>query len=136
MIRRCHETKHPRYKDWGGRGIKVCDRWRKDYFAFQADVGLRPDERHQIDRIDNDGNYEPGNVQWVLAAANSAYNRRRMRADNKSGNPGVTWNKLQKRWIAGITVSTRYIYLGSYVSKSAAIKVRKSAEEKFTGMIE
>lgn len=136
MIRRCHYPNHPRYADWGGRGIVVCERWRNDYFAFQEDVGSRPGNDYQLDRIDNEGNYEPGNTQWVLAVDNSAYNKRRIRKDNNSGVSGVTWDKQQERWRVGITVSTRHIYLGTYVSKSMAIKVRKSAEKMFLGMIE
>ena len=64
MIARCNRPTSSGYRNYGGRGIKVCDRW-KDYSLFMKDVGPRPDEDHSLDRIDNDGNYEPGNVRWA-----------------------------------------------------------------------
>jgi hypothetical protein len=62
MLNRCNRPKDNRWKDYGGRGIRVCKRWRK-FENFLADVGVRP-ENHTLGRIDNDGNYEPGNVAW------------------------------------------------------------------------
>jgi len=65
MIQRCTNPSNPGYKRYGGRGIKVCDRW-KDFTNFLADVGERPSPELSIDRYpDNDGNYEPGNVRWA-----------------------------------------------------------------------
>lgn len=65
MKERCFKTKHPKYKNYGGRGIKVCDRWRNSFDKFKADVGDRPTEGHSLDRINNDGNYEPANCRWA-----------------------------------------------------------------------
>ena len=64
MIARCDNPKHPSFHQYGGRGIVVCDRWRESYWHFYADIGPRPSPRHSLDRIDRDGNYEPGNVRW------------------------------------------------------------------------
>lgn len=72
MRQRCLNPKAIGYKRYGGRGITVCDQWRDSFEAFLADVGPRPSAAHSIDRIDNDGNYEPGNVRWATTAQQHA----------------------------------------------------------------
>lgn len=68
MLNRCLDSKNERYLDYGGRGIKVCDRWLK-FEHFLEDMGEKPDPSLQLERIDNDGNYEPGNCEWATRAA-------------------------------------------------------------------
>lgn len=68
LIGRCEDKKRKQYKDYGGRGIKVCKRWRKSFQAFIDDMGPRPSRFHSIDRINNDGNYEPSNCRWETRA--------------------------------------------------------------------
>jgi hypothetical protein len=78
MKQRCLNQNNKRYEDYGGRGISVCDRWLHSFENFLADVGRKPGLGYSIDRINNDGNYEPGNCRWATKLEQSR-NRRKYR---------------------------------------------------------
>ena len=65
MRQRCSNPKNKSWHRYGGRGIKVCERWEKSFMDFISDVGIPADPSVELDRTNNDGNYEPGNARWV-----------------------------------------------------------------------
>lgn len=89
MKERCLNSNSSRYKDWGGRGITICDEWKNSsivFFEWALNNGYA--DNLQIDRIDNDGDYGPSNCRFVTPSVNSS--KRRKRSDNKSGFIGVS----------------------------------------------
>ncbi|QHJ80631.1 MAG: hypothetical protein [Bacteriophage sp.] len=87
MKQRCTNPKHPKFRHYGGRGIKVCERWQS-YDNFISDMGPRPSLKHSVERKDNEGDYTPGNCVW--ATQTTQCNNRRTRKDNTLGERGVS----------------------------------------------
>lgn len=90
MISRCINPRETGYKHYGGRGITVCDRWRYSFDNFLADMGERP-EGKTLDRIDNEGNYEPGNCRWATWSEQQS---------NKRPPTAETIEKRRQAWAA------------------------------------
>jgi len=83
MKKRCYNEKNHNYPNYGGRGITVCDRWMEPngmgFVNFCEDMGHRPSSKHSIDRINNDGNYEPSNCKWSTNSEQMKNQRRSLK---------------------------------------------------------
>ena len=126
MRKRCLSENHADYKNYGGRGITICERW-DSFENFISDMGRRPADELTLERVDNDGNYEPSNCKWATRTEQSRNRRRQSR--NTSGVTGIT--KRGKHWLAKITVNYKQIYLYQGKDFNLACRVRKDAEQKY-----
>ncbi len=95
MKKRCFNPKQPKYPRYGGRGITVCQEWLHNFKAFLSHIGPRPGPEYSLDRIKNDGNYEPGNVRWATAKQQQA-NGSRARLTTFMGEP-LPLNEVGRR---------------------------------------
>ena len=121
MIQRCTNIKQKSYKDYGGRGITVCDEWL-DINNFINDMYPTFKEGLTIDRIDVGGNYEKFNCRWANKITQQR-NTRRLISSNKSGYRGVSFRKDTNKWRAIIRVNNKNKHLGYFTDKLKAAKV-------------
>lgn len=137
ILGRCNDKKHGSYARYGGRGIKCTF---KDFEDFYNHVSLLPHfdkveiERLTVNRIDNDGNYEKGNIEW------STYRKqeinKRLSKNNTSGYEGVSFSKIKNRWCARMEVKgKKNPGLGYFKTKEEAIAARKKAEQEYRSTI-
>ena len=134
---RTQNPNHKSYKNYGERGIKVCGRWlgKNGFKNFFNDLGAKPDPSYSLDRINNDGDYEPSNCRWADRETQNT-NRRpfKPRSSNSTGHTGV-WKNTRNpgTWIAVICVRYKNIHLGVFHSIHEAIEARKHAEQIYRG---
>ena len=111
MKQRCFNSNHKSYSDYGGRGIKICDRWLNSSENFLADMGSRPTAKHSLDRINNDADYSSKNCRWATSTEqnNNKRTNRLITIGNKTYtiaqwtkemgfNERVIWNRLNLGW--------------------------------------
>lgn len=122
--KRCYVKNEINYGRYGGRGIKVCKRWLNSFENFLKDMGPMPSDLHSIERIDNDGDYDPSNCMWQTAQKQAR--NRRVRFDNKFGITGISYDKKKHKYAAQIDG----LILNYYTDFFEACCVRKSAENK------
>lgn len=125
MRKRCRCITHRFYGAYGGRGITICKRWNL-FVNFLKDMGLRP-EKYTLERIDNNGNYEPNNCKWATWTEQA----RNKRINNKYGVLGVYF-KCGK-YEARVKVGGKSKYLGRFTELTQAIQARREGELQYWG---
>lgn len=119
MKNRCYNKNTIQYKNYGGRGIKVCDKWLNDFNSFYNDVGEAPLGR-SLDRINNDGNYEPKNVKW-----STSIEQGRNKSTNRKIN-GVCISEISKSLGGGHSLVTKRLKRGWDIQRAITEKTHAS----------
>jgi len=100
ILHRCYNPKCKNYKDYGGRGIDVCDRWRNSMALFLEDMGEKPGKGYSLDRVDNDKGYHPENCRWATRRTQNLNTRR----TTVKGAPWTTYSKESNKWYGTVVV--------------------------------
>lgn len=132
MKDRCFNSNKRDWENYGGRGITVCDPWSHSFDQFLRDMGPRPGPNYSIDRIDVDGNYEPGNCRWTTSNLQAI--NRRIKITNTTGFRGISYiDRLCKYQVEFAYLGRRW-YLGVFAKKEeAAAAYNKKATEVLGG---
>lgn len=110
MKQRCEDKNVPAYRLYGARGIKVYEPWSKDFVKFYEYMGNPPTSKHSIDRIDNDSNYEPGNVRWTTQTVQMNNRRNNVRIEYKGQTKTIAeWARYKD-----MNIQTLYARLNQY----------------------
>lgn len=134
MKSRCLNPKATGYEYWGGRGIKICDRWLNSFENFLADMGKRP-EGATLNRIDNDGNYEPQNCKWSFISEQQL--NKRIQKNNRSGYKHIHYidsEQRKKKWVVSISYNGKQHNIGRYTTLDEAIIARDTFYNKYVTM--
>lgn len=111
---RIYNPKNKNYNDYGGRGITICEEWLDVQNFYNWAISNGYSEGLSIDRIENDGNYEPSNCRWTTKTIQSR--NQRIRKDNTSGYKGVSYHKRDEKYRAYIYIKSKRIDLGSFLT--------------------
>ena len=123
MLQRCTNTMRQDYKDYGGRGITVCEEWLNiRNFVDWCDLTHPNQEGYTLDRINNDKGYSPENCTWSDKTAQAI--NQRIKKNNTSGYVGVGFNKSKGRWEASLKLNNIYKYIGSFLTIEEAAQAR------------
>ena len=120
MKRRIYNKNHPNYKDYGGRGITICDEWIHhpiNFIGWALNNGYK--KGLHLDRINNDGDYKPNNCRFITQS-DSKRNTQLLKSTNTSGYRGAAYHKLAGKWQSNIMINRKRKHLGLFESKRLA----------------
>lgn len=154
MKGRCSNPLNTSYHNYGGRGIKVCDRWLHSFENFLADMGKKPTHKHSIDRINNNGNYEPSNCRWATKTIQNNNRRDNLKIEfngefdtigNISRKTGIPYTTIKSRLNCGVTDNAELFSLknikqerinNNYYSYDSVTKITKEQFEEILVLIQ
>lgn len=139
MKERCYNQRNNQYPNYGGRGIRVCDRWRDSFAAFLEDMGRKPSKSHSMDRIDSDGDYGPDNCRWAdhITQQNNRRNNRLFEIDGRTQSLtvwcreyGVPFGRVRSRLTYGWSIKPALVApLGSTRQAAEALCIAPTTTE-------